>query len=78
MGHTILIVQKERERVALLQLAHDMLEAGESRGCPLSPGEDAMVTEFVKRAQALEHEISLLQRDRKRAIPARHRKAVDA
>ena len=78
MGHTILIAQKERERVALLQLAHEMLEAGESRGRPLSPGEDAMVTEFVKQAQALEHEINLLQRDRKRAIPARHRNGEDA
>ena len=33
-----------------------------------------MVTEFVKQAQALEHEIKLLQRDRRRAIPAKHSK----
>ena len=74
MGHNILIAYKQRERAALLQLAHDIVEVGESRGRSLSPGEDAMVTGFVKRAQELEHEINLLQRDQKRVIPSKHLK----
>jgi hypothetical protein len=78
MGHTILIAQKERERAALLQLAHDLLQAGESTGSPLSPEEDARVTDYVKRAQALEHEIGLLQRDRKKTIPSKHHGTEDA
>lgn len=78
MGHNILIRHKERERAALLKLAHDIVEAGENRGRPLSPGEDAMVTGFVKQAQALEHEISALQRDQKRALPSDHSETEDA
>jgi hypothetical protein len=78
MGHNILINHKEREHDAVLQLARDIVEAGERRGRPLSPGEDAMVTEFVKQAQALEHEISLLRRDQRRAIPSKHRETEDA
>ncbi len=78
MGHTILIAQKEREHAALLRLARDIVEASNARGCPLSQGEDRMVTEFVKQAQALEHEIQLLQKDRQRAIPSKHRKAEGA
>ena len=31
-----------------------------------------MVVEFVKQAQALEHEINLLQRDQRRVIPSKH------
>jgi len=77
MGHTVLIAHKERERAALQELARDIVEAVESKGRSLSPGEDAMVTEFLKQAQALQHEIDLLQRDRKRAIPSKHRKAED-
>ena len=78
MGHDILIAHKERERAALLRLAHDIVEAGEKRGRPLSHGEDEMVTGFVKQAQALEHEISALQRDQKRAIPSDHSQTEDA
>jgi hypothetical protein len=33
-----------------------------------------MVTGFLKQAQALEHEINFLQRDRKRAVPSKHAK----
>ena len=53
MGHNILIAYKQRERAALLRLARDIVAAGDRRGRPLSPGEDAMVVEFVKQAQAL-------------------------
>jgi hypothetical protein len=77
MGHNILIAHKERERAALLRLAHDIIEAGENRGRPLSPGEDAMVTGFVKQAQALEHEIGLLKRDQRRSIPSNHGETED-
>ena len=48
MGHNILIVHKQRERAALLRLARDIVVAGDRRGRPLSPGEDAMVVEFGK------------------------------
>ena len=41
-------------------------------GGPLSLGEDGMVTEFVRQAQALEHEINLLRKDRRRVIPSKH------
>ena len=78
MGHNILIAHKQRERAALLRLARDIVEAGDRRGRPLSPGEDAMVVEFVKQAQALEHEINLLQRDQRRVIPSKHRDTEDA
>lgn len=78
MGHNILIAHKERERAALLQLAREIVEAGSRRGSPLSLGEDGMVAEFVKQAQALEHEISLLRRDQQRAIPSKHRHTEDA
>jgi hypothetical protein len=74
MGHNILIAYKQRERAALLRLARDIVVAGDRRGRPLSPGEDAMVVEFVKQAQALEHEIDLLQRDQRRVIPSKHLK----
>jgi hypothetical protein len=77
MGHDILIAHKERERAALLRLARDIVEAGGRRGRPLSLGEDAMVAEFLKQAQALEHEINLLRRDQRRAIPSKHREAED-
>jgi len=78
MGHNILIAHKERERAFLLQRARQVVEAVESKDRSLSPEEDAIVTGFLQQAQALEHEINLLQRDRKRAIPARHRKVEDA
>jgi hypothetical protein len=78
MGHNILIAHKQRESAALLQLARDIVEAGDRRGRPLSPGEDAMVVEFVKQARALEHEIDLLQRDQRRVIPSKHRETEDA
>lgn len=74
MGHHILIAHKERERAALLQLARDIVEAVERQGRSLSPGEDGMVTGFLKQAQALEHEVNFLQRDRKRAVPSKHAK----
>jgi hypothetical protein len=63
MGHNILVAQKERERTALLRLARDIVQAGERRNRPLSPGEDAMVVELVKKAQAMEHEITRLRKD---------------
>jgi hypothetical protein len=63
MGHHILIEYKERERAALLQLARDIVHAGEQRGHPLSPGEDGMVLELLKRAGVLEREIGLLSKD---------------
>jgi hypothetical protein len=72
MGHNILIVRKERERAALLRQTRDIVEAGERRGDSLSPGEDAMVVKLVKRAQALEHEVDLLQRDQRRVMPSKH------
>jgi hypothetical protein len=78
MGHDILITHKEREYDALLRLAREIVEAGERRGRPLSPGEDAMVSEFLKRAQVLEQEISLLRRDQWRVIPSKHRETEDA
>jgi len=77
MGHNILIAHKERERTALLRLAADIVETSDRRGRPLSPGEDAMVTELVKQAQALEHEIARLQKDQRRVIPLKHREAED-
>ena len=78
MGHNILIAQKEREHNALLRMARDIVEAGERRGHPLSVGEDGMVTDLVKQAQALEHEISLLRRDQRRVIPSTHRKTENS
>jgi hypothetical protein len=78
MGHNILIAHKEREHDALLRLAREIVEVGDRRGRPLSPGEDAMVTEFVKKAQTLEHEISVLRRDQRRAIPSNHGETEDA
>lgn len=78
MGHNSLIAQKERERAALLQQARDIVEAGEREGRSLPPDEDATVVKFLKQAQALEHEIQLLQRDRQRVIPSKHTKAEDA
>ena len=78
MGHNILITHKEREYDALLRLARDIVEAGERRGRPLSLGEDGMVTELVKQAQTLEHEISLLRKDQRRAIPSEHHETEDA
>jgi hypothetical protein len=74
MGHNILVAHKQRERAALLQLAREIVEAGDRRGHPLSPGEDALVVEFVKQARALEREIDLLQRDQRRIIPSKHLK----
>ena len=78
MGHHIIIAHKERERAALLQLVREIVAAADQTGRLLSPGEDAMVTEFVSKAQALEREINHLQRDQKRAIPSKHQKAEDA
>ena len=75
MGHKVLVAYKERERAALLRQAAEMVEAGERRNRPLSLGEDAMVVEFLKKAQALEHEITLLQRDQRRVNPSKHRDA---
>ena len=75
MGHNILIAQKERECAALFQQARDIVEAGVGEGRSLSPREDAMAVEFLKRAQVLEHEIRVLQRDRPRLIPSKHTKA---
>jgi len=78
MGHNILITQKERERADLLRQARDIVEAGNSRGYPLSPDEDKTVTEFVKQAQTIEHEIQLLQRDQQRASASKHNKVEGA
>jgi len=72
VGHNVVIAYKERERAALLRGAADIVEAGELRNRPLSPGEDAIVVELLKKAQALEREITLLQRDRRRVIPSKH------
>ena len=78
MGHNIIIAYKQRERAARLRLASDIVEAGERRGCPLSPREDAIVVELVKQAQVLEREIDRLQRDQRRAIPSNHTETEDA
>jgi hypothetical protein len=77
MGHNVAIAHRERERAALLRLAADIVEAGKRRNRPLSHGEDAMVVELVKRAQALEHEVNRLQRDQRRVIPSKHPEAED-
>lgn len=72
VGHNKLIVYKERERDALLKQAGNMIEESERRGRPLSIGEDSMVLVFVKKAQALEHEITSLHKGRRRAVPSKH------
>ena len=77
MGHHILIAVKGRERAALLRLAGEMIKTEQQRNRPQSPGEDAMILELVKKAQALEHEITFLQKDRRRSIPSKHGKADD-
>ena len=48
VGTRHLSAHKEREHDALLRLARDIIEAGERRRRPLSPEEDAIVTEFLK------------------------------
>jgi hypothetical protein len=78
MGHYILVAYKERERAGLLRLAADIVETGKRRNSPLSPGQDAMVLELVKKAQALEHEIIRLQKNALRAFPSKHGRAGDA
>jgi hypothetical protein len=77
MGHNIIIAYKQRERAARLRLASDIVEAGQRRGCPLSPGEDGIVVELVKQAQVLEQEIDRLQRDQPCAISSNHDETVD-
>ena len=61
MGDSIMIVHKEQERVSLLRLAKTIVGTARGRGRNLSQGEDAMVVELMKQAQALELEISRLQ-----------------
>ena len=65
MGHNILIAAKERERAAMLRLAGEIVEVAGRRGRALSPGEDAIAVQLVKKAQALEREIVRLQWDRR-------------
>jgi hypothetical protein len=65
MGHNILIAAKERERAAMLRLAGEIVEVAGRRGRALSPGEDAIAVQLVKKAQALEREIIRLQWDRR-------------
>ena len=65
MGHNILIAAKERERAAMLRLAGEIVEVAGRRGRALTPGEDAIVVQLVKKAQALEREIIRLQWDRR-------------
>ena len=77
MGHNILIAYKERERVAFLRLAGDIVETGDRRGRPLSPGEDAMVVELLEKAQTLEGEITRLKGDQRRVIPSKHGNAEE-
>jgi hypothetical protein len=78
MGHKILIAQKVRECAALLQQARVIVEVGQREGRSLSSREDAAAAELLKRAQALEHEIQVLHRDRQRLIPSKHTKAEGA
>ena len=77
MGHNTLITHKERERVGLLQLAREIVEAGLTRGRALSRGEDGMVTELVRQAQVLESEIKSLRKDQQRVTPSNHKKTED-
>jgi len=72
MGHNIIIAAKERERVALLRLAGEIVEAAGRRGRALSPGEDAIAVQLVKKAQALEREINRLQSDRRGVVSSKH------
>jgi hypothetical protein len=70
MGHNILLIAaKERERAAMLRLAGEIVEVAGKRGRALSPGEDAIAVQLVKKAQALEREINRLQGDRQSATP---------
>lgn len=78
MEHNILVAYRERGRAGLLRLAADIVETGERRNSPLSPGEHAMVLELVKKAQALEHEIIRLQKNALRAFPSKHGGDEDA
>ena len=65
MGHNILIAAKERERTAMLRLAGEIVEVAGRRGRALSPGEDAIAVQLVKKAQPLEREIVRQQWDRR-------------
>ena len=72
MGHNILIAAKARERAAMLRLAGEIVEVAGRRGRTLSPGEDAIAVQLVKKAQALEREINRLQLDRLGLISSTH------
>jgi hypothetical protein len=72
MGHRVIIAQKERERAGMLKLAREMVVAVEQRHRRLSPGEDAMIIEILKKARTLEDEIDRLQKDRRRLNPSKH------
>ena len=73
MGHhNALVAYRARERAGLLRLAADIVAMAERRNSPLSRGEDAIVVELVKKAQAIEHEIIQLQKDALRAFPSKH------
>ena len=72
MAHQILIDYKTREREALITLAKEMVAAAEQRNRPLSPGEDGIVLELLRKARVLEQEIDHLQRDRQRLNPKPH------
>jgi len=60
---TVLLAYKTRERDALLILASDIVAAVKQRSRALTRGEDAMVAEFKRKAQALDQEIQSLQGD---------------
>lgn len=62
MEHRIQIEYKERERDALQRLAKEIVETAEQCSRALSPGEDGMVLELLRKASVLEHEIAHLRR----------------
>jgi hypothetical protein len=49
----------------MLRLAGEIVEVAGRRDRALSPGEDAIAVQLVKKAQALEREIVRLQWDRR-------------
>lgn len=60
MKHRIQIEYKERERDALKKLAREIVEIAEQRDRALSPGEDGMVLELLRKASVLEQELAHL------------------
>ena len=77
MGHNLLIAAKKRERVAMLRLAGEIVEVAGRRGRALSPGEDAIAVQLVKKAEALEREINRLQCDPRGVISSKHNTPED-